>query len=128
MIKVARFTVVGVINTGVDIAIFSLLFYVIQMPLLVANSIAYLTAATNSFVLNKYWTFSETRHHGRAHHQFGVFLVLGLIGLGLSNIVVWWLAAYVPEIVAKALSVGVLFVWNLGTSRFIVFQAKDSAT
>ena len=128
MAKAVRFAIVGVFNTGVDIAIFSLLLYVLDIQLLVANSVSYLAAVSNSFLLNKYWTFSENRRRGRIHHQFGLFLALGLIGLGLSNIVVWSLATYIPEIFAKLLSVGILFVWNFGTSRFIVFHNEDTAT
>ena len=128
MAKAVRFAVVGVFNTGVDIATFSLLFYILEIQLIIANSIGYLAAASNSFLLNKYWTFSETRRRGRVRYQFGLFLALGLIGLGLSNIVVWSLAAYIPEIFAKLLSVGILFVWNFGTSRFIVFHARNTAT
>jgi len=125
IIKVLQFSVVGVFNTGVDLAIFSLFFYVFEIQLLVANSAGYLAAVSISFILNKYWTFSETRHLGRVHFQLRLFLALGLIGLGISNLAMWSLAAYVPEIiVAKLLSVGVLFVWNFGTSRFIVFGAK----
>lgn len=120
-----RFAVVGVLNTGVDIAAFSLLFYVFETRLLVANSIGYLAGVSHSFVLNKYWTFEDTRHLGRVHRQFPLFLALGLIGLGLSNGFVWLFSSYVPEIAAKLMSVGILFLWNYGTSRIIVFSAKE---
>ena len=123
--QTTRFAVVGVLNTGVDITAFSLLFYVFETQLLVANSIGYLAAVSHSFALNKYWTFKDTRHQGRIHHQFALFLAFGLIGLGLSNGCVWLLASYVPEIAAKLMSVGILFLWNYATSRIIVFNAKE---
>lgn len=123
--KVFRFAVVGIANTGVDIAIFSLLHFSLDMHLLLANTLSYLAAASNSFFLNKYWTFSDTRDHGQTSRQFGLFLSLGIVGLGLSNLVVWALAAYLPAIVAKLLSIGVLFVWNFGTSHYFVFRAKQ---
>ncbi len=120
-----RFAVVGVVNTALDVALFSLFYYVLDLPLLLANSSGYLTAATNSFFLNKYWTFAESGTQGRVHRQFVLFLALGLLGLALSNIVVWSLSAYISEIFAKLWSVGVLFVWNFGTSRSIVFPVAD---
>lgn len=126
--KMVHFAVVGVINTGLDVAIFSLLYYIFSLPLLVANSCGYLIAATNSFILNKYWTFSESSNHGQTHRQFVLFIALGLLGLALSNIVVWSLSAYISEIAAKLWSVGVLFIWNFGTSRFIVFPAANPPT
>lgn len=126
MVKWVRFCCVGLLNTGIDLGIFSLLFYVFEVPLLVSNSIAYLAAVANSFLLNKFWTFSETRAHGVIHHQAGLFFALGLIGVGLSNLVVWSLAAYMPEIFAKLVSIGVTLVYNYSTSRFIVFPNRDT--
>jgi putative flippase GtrA len=123
----ARFAVVGACNTGVDFAVFSLLFYIFDAPLLVANTIAYLLAVSNSFVLNKYWTFAKTCQAGRIEQQISRFLLLGLVGLALSNIVVWRLAVYLPEIVAKMLAVVVLFAWNFGTSRLLVFKVRAPA-
>lgn len=123
--RIIRFAVVGVVNTGIDIGLFSLLFYVAGAPLLLANAVGYLAGATNSFFMNKFWTFSDTRDQGQAHRQYVVFVTLGLVGLGLSSAVVWSLAFLMPEIVAKILSVGVLIVWNFGISRLIVFRDRD---
>lgn len=124
--RVLRFGIVGVINTAVDIGIFSLLFYSFGASLLVANTAGYLVAVSGSFVLNKNWTFSETKHEGRAERQYLLFIGLGLGGLALSNIVVWSLTHFMPEIASKLASVVVLFVWNFGTSRLIVFRARPS--
>lgn len=85
-------------------------------------------AVTNSFVLNKYWTFSDSGNQGVLRRQFTMFLLLGLVGLAISNAVVWFLAYAVPEIAAKVLSVGALFVWNYATSRLIVFRANKPET
>jgi putative flippase GtrA len=122
--QIARFALVGVANTAVDIGLFALLFYVGGAPLLWANSLSYLAAGTNSFFLNKYWTFGETRHKGRMQCQIVLFFVLGIVGLALSNAVVWGLASMMPEFIGKILTVGVLFLWNFAVSRLIVFPRK----
>lgn len=123
--KLFRFSIVGITNTGVDVGIFSLLYFSIGAHLFLANTLSYVASASNSFFFNKYWTFADTRNHGKTSRQFGFFLSLGFIGLGLSNLMVWALAAYLPTIVAKIFSVGVLFVWNFGTSHYFVFRAKQ---
>ena len=120
-----RFGVVGAVNTGIDIGVFSFLFFVLNMPLLVANTIGYLVALTVSFFLNKNWTFAETKNQGRAGRQYLLFAGLGLGGLALSNLVVWSLTHVMPEIMGKLVSVVALFVWNFGTSRMIVFRPKQ---
>ncbi len=116
------FGLVGLTNTAIDIGIFSLLFYTADVGLIMANSTGYIIAATNSFFMNKYWTFSSTNHQGKLAYQYLKFIALGLIGLMLSNIIVYSLAAIMPEILAKLLSVIVGFLWNFCTARFFVFR------
>jgi len=125
--RMARFGIVGVINTGVDIRVFSLLYFVAGVPLLVANTAAYLVAVTGSFFLNKNWTFAGSRQQGRTERQYMLFVVLGLGGLALSNLVVWSCSQVVTEIVSKLFAVVVLFIWNFGTSRLIVFRTHPKA-
>lgn len=120
--QILIFGLVGVLNTGVDIAVFTVLYYEFSFSLIEANTIAYFLAATNSFLLNKNWTFSETRKEGKTHQQFILFLGLGLCGLALSNFVVYILASWIPALAAKLFAVFVSFVWNYLTSRKFVFK------
>ncbi len=117
-----RFAIVGVINTLIDFALFTLLFFAVELPILAANSIGYIAGTTNGFILNKYWTFTESRHHGQVSRQFPLFFVLYLIGLGISNLVVWLLAPIVPALLAKAISIGISMVWNFWSTRRFVYR------
>jgi putative flippase GtrA len=119
---ISRFGLVGVANTGIDIGIFSFLFFVLDLPLLAANTTGYLVALTGSFLLNKNWTFAETKTQGRTGRQYLLFVGLGLGGLALSNIAVWSLTHLMPEFASKVASVVVVFAWNYVTSRMIVFR------
>ena len=117
----ARFAVVGVLNTAIDIGVFTALHFGAGVDLLIANSLGFAAGLTNSFFLNKYWTFRETRGQGRIARQIPVFLALNLIALALSNATVWALALLIPVIAAKLAAVGVTFVWNYWTSRRFVY-------
>lgn len=117
----ARFALVGVLNTGIDIGVFAALHFGAGIDLLVANSLGFAAGLTNSFFCNKYWTFRETRNQGRISRQIPIFLALNLIALGLSNATVWFLALALPVMAAKLAAVGVTFVWNYWTSRRFVY-------
>jgi putative flippase GtrA len=54
-----------------------------------------------------------------------MFVGFGLCGLALSNLTVWLLAHVMPDLESKLVSVIVVFVWNFGTSRLIVFRARQ---
>ncbi len=125
--RLRRFTAVGLVNTAVDLAVFSLLRIGLAWPLLLANSIAFSCAMTCGFLLNRHWTFVDRRHHRAPARQYVMFLALAFGGLTLSNSVVWWLSHSIPDIVSKLVSFVFIFVWNYSTSRLVVFRRRVGA-
>lgn len=126
ILEIARFGVVGLINTGIDLALFSIAFYWLGLPLLVSNTLAYCLATINSYVMNKYWTFAGRGSPQVSKKEFTRFFLFNVVGLLLSNLAVWTFARFVAPIVAKLLAVGVTFVWNYLTIRRFVFRDEHS--
>lgn len=122
--RVGKFALVGMMNTVVDFTVFVLLYYGGDWDVLAANTSAYMIAVANSFLLNKYWTFAETRRSRAALPQFGLFLGFNLGGLGLSNLTIWLLTPAIPALLAKGLATAVTFVWNYQTSRAFVYRRQ----
>ena len=118
-----KFAVVGVLNTLVHIAVFLLLLHGLGTAWVVANSAAYCVGVTNSFVLNKYWTFSESRTHGRISQQLPLFVALNLVGLGMSNLTIWALQPVMPVEAGLLVAILVTFAWNFWSSRRFVYGA-----
>jgi len=117
-----RFAIVGALNTGIDIGIFTLAFYGLGWPLLVANATGFAIGVGNSYILNKVWTFGD-RSAGREALMRGLaFLMTSLIGLALGSLSIWLLAKIMPAILAKIATVGVTFVWNYWASGRFVFR------
>ena len=119
--RVIRFGLVGVLNTAVDFALFALLFYGVEWPLLAANAAAYSVAAANSYLLNKYWTFGDTSRGRAAILRGMLFVVLNLVGLALASAAIWVLAQFLHPLVAKAGSIAVSFVWNYWSNHKFVY-------
>ena len=71
-----KFALVGVVNTAVDVGLFWVLQAVLGVPYLIANVISYSAGTLNSFVLNKVWTFAETRHGGVVRQQLPLFFAI----------------------------------------------------
>ena len=125
--RVVRFGLVGVLNTAVDFALFALLFYGAEWPLLGANAAAYSVAAVNSYLLNKYWTFGDTSRGRAAILRGMLFVVLNLVGLALASAAIWVLAQILHPLVAKAGSIAVGFVWNYWSNhKFVYTESRPS--
>jgi putative flippase GtrA len=99
-VKIARFAVVGVANSAIDLGAFSVL-VLLSAPPLAANAAAWLTAVAFSYVANSRWSFERRRDTAESANA-AVFLILsGLISLGSSSLALLGLAETVGVFPAK---------------------------
>jgi putative flippase GtrA len=124
LVRPGKFAVVGVVNTAIDFVIFTALVSGASWSPVLANVVSYSCAIANSFLLNKHWTFSERRRHGRTIRQFVLFVGFNLIGLVLSTTIVWAFAQHLGALQAKGVSVLATFAWNYWASRQYVFTLR----
>lgn len=117
---------VGVVNTVIDITLFSFLVFVPQWNVLPANILSYSAGAFNSFMMNKFWTFNDRTSLVRSLHPFIRFILISLSGLLISSVIVVLLAKYMPEIAAKVVSVGGVLIWNYSLTRLFVFTSPTN--
>ena len=125
--QIVRFGVVGVVNTVLDFAILNLLYHVVGWPLLVSNTISVSVAIVNSFLWNRYWTFSA-RRSGGWHQQALAFLLVSLTGLLINDAGIWilhsiWGGSSVLAInLQKAGASIISLVWNFIGYRLLAFR------
>lgn len=121
----ARFVVVGVTNTVVDLVIFYLLKMV--MPELGAKAISYALGICNSFLWNKYWTFGAGRS-GKGGREFARFFLVNTPPLAVNLVVftvlgIWAGSSSLAVSMAKAFAAAVVtVVWNFVGSRYWAFR------
>lgn len=121
-----RFSLVGVLNTTLDFAIFVSLIQVFDISVMWANVIAYVVAVTNSFLINRIWTFrgSKTQTH-EVFPAYIRFVAVNSVGMLLGTIVIYILMPILRVEIAKVVSISVSLVWNyFGSSRW-VFMSKE---
>ena len=117
--KIIRFALVGLVNTGIDLAAFFLLLK-LGTPPLAANVGAWLAAVLFSFVANGFWSF-ERSPDIRLHHSFLRFVSLGaLISLGVSSLSIAALAGIIGVWPAKIGGVIVAAVLNFLAARWSI--------
>ena len=122
--QAVRFAAVGAVNTGVDIALFTIFFYGLGWPLLLANAAGFTVAVTVSFLLNKTWTFADPSRGREAVRRGAAFLAVAVGGLAIGSLAIWLAALVMPPILAKVASIGATFLWNFTVSRRWVFRAR----
>ena len=117
--KALRFGLVGLANTGVDLAIFAAL-VALAVPALGANIGAWLVAVCFSYLINSRWSFErDTSLH--ESWAFLRFIGLGaLISLGVSSLAVMLLPPLIGLWPAKILGVVVAAILNFFAAHWSI--------
>jgi putative flippase GtrA len=137
-----RFAVVGAIGSVVDFTTFNLLSGPIGLVAAIAQAVSFSVAVTSNFILNRYWTFPDSRSKPLAT-QAGQYFVINLIGLFIRTPVFIWasdlftqfLAYYRPALnldfetlahnLALATAIGVVLFWNFFVNRYWTYNDID---
>jgi putative flippase GtrA len=116
-----RFAVVGSINTAVDLGLFATLTGLMSLQPDRANAISYACCIATGFILNRGWRFEDVR--GDTAEQFTRLIVVSLASLLLSTMIVGGLATIMPALLAKFLSLPIMFLWSYSmTRRFVSWR------
>ena len=95
--QLTRFSLVGVGNTGIDFLVTNLLFLAFRPDsmagLTMISLLACLVAATNSYLMNSRWTFTDRANQDG---QIGRFVIFAALGMVVNTAVFLFLVRYLP--------------------------------
>lgn len=128
-----RFCIVGVINTCVDLAVLNVLIYfeprgASGLRYSLFKAMSFLAAVTNSYLLNRRFTFNSRK--AVSSSQVTGFLVISLGGLAINVGVATAIATFVPApaallpywpTIAAVTGIPVGLIWNFFGYRYLVF-------
>jgi putative flippase GtrA len=119
--KFIKFCFVGLLNSILDVSIFVFLIEKIKSPLIVSNTLSFFSVVLISFFLNKFWTFRNNKNEKRI--QFIKFFLVSLIGLMLSNILLYFFVKIgVFYLLAKIIVIVLVVFWNFFVNNFWTFK------
>ena len=112
ILKFLKFCIVGFSGMVVDFGVTWLCKEKFKWNKYVSNSIGFVLAATNNYIWNRLWTFQSD--NANIPIEYGKFLVISVIGLGLNNLVIYLLHEKLKWnfYLSKLIAVGVVTVWN----------------
>lgn len=136
--QVIKFFVVGVMNTGIDLAVLNTLMFAFQKTegvfYSVFKALSFFTAVVFSYYINKNWTFrdSSTDSSNKKFAQFiTISIISAFINVGTASLVVTFIKPSVGlDFISNQLwgNIGALcgtaigLIWNFTGYKFIVFK------
>lgn len=129
--QVAKFGVVGLSGTIIDLGIYNLLSILLGVNIYFARTISFILAATNNYFLNRKWTFRSTEK--KVVRQYGQFFLVSAIGLCLNLLIMRLLQTFASrfssEILRKnipvIIAIIIVFIWNYMANKMWTFKTTD---
>lgn len=142
--QIAKFGVVGIIAFFIDWGIFNIVlitggiikgeaFAAQEWFTLLATTLGFTISVIFNYLASMKFVFKHKEDMNRAK-EFVIFVILSIIGLGINNLVVWFVAHACPwpfvaaqllkDNVAKIIATAIVMVWNFVT-RKILLDAGD---
>jgi putative flippase GtrA len=143
--QLSRFLTVGVLNTGVDLAVLNAVTLLTGVKdgagYAVQKALSFFVAVAFSYVLNKRWTFEDASTTGR-REQFSRFFLVSIMSAVINVSVATAVATYVKVLASPLLGLDILtdqvwvnigalsgsgsgLLWNFLGYKFLVFKACE---
>lgn len=108
---------------GVDVVALIVLTELFAVPYLWSAGLGFLAGLVTIYAISVLWVF-ETRAVENRAHEFLIFSVIGLLGLGLNQVSIYTITeiAGVNYLIAKFLTVGLVFMFNFFARQTLLFH------
>ena len=122
------YALVGLVNTAVDYAVFLAAHVVLGLPLVAANTLSWMVAVSNSYLLNSTITFAAESGRKLRWSAYFTFVASGILGwiTNTAALLVGVEVLVLPVWLAKLLAVMASFIVNFSLSHFVVFRVRRS--
>lgn len=117
------FVLVGILNTGVDFLVFSLLHKLIGIGAVISQGISYFAGVVNSYILNRTLTFRVKNNAN--YREFLKFIVVNIVSWGASVLIIYVFEKYIPLniYIGKVAASLCALIINFSGSKLFVFKA-----
>lgn len=127
-IQMIRFGIVGALAFCVDYGLLLLFTEVFGIYYLASSMMSFVFSVIFNYILSMKFVFTRKKESS-AKKEFLIFLILSVIGLGINQLVMWFMVEKMEVFYAitKIFATGIVMVWNF-ISRKLLIEGKEQAT
>lgn len=115
----------SIVALAIDLGVLLLLTEIFTIHYLISSTISFLLGLMTNYELSIHWAFKE-RTVTNPKKELLLFCLVGVIGLGLNQLLLWLLTdrASFHYLFSKGISVLFVFCWNYGVRKFLLFSHR----
>ncbi|MDR3223732.1 MAG: GtrA family protein [Methanobrevibacter sp.] len=123
VIQFFRYAFVGGVAFLVDFGFLYILTEYLKIFYLLSATISFLIGLIVNYILSLIWVFNKRKLNNRIN-EFIVFALVGIIGLGLNNFIIYYLTTFlsVYYLFSKIISQVFVLLWNFFLRRYTLFK------
>jgi putative flippase GtrA len=90
---------------------------------LISAAIAFILGLVANYFLSISWVFNK-RKLNKQHIEFGVFAIIGIVGLGLNEVFIWFFTQdlQIYYLISKIFAAVIILFWNFFARKFVLFR------
>ena len=118
-----RYVIAGGTAWIADFSVLALLTELYRIHYLISAAVAFIIGLATNYTLSVKWVFSRRKFEDR-RLEFIVFASIGLVGLLLNELFIWFFTEHVHfhYLISKIVSTAFVFFWNFGARKTILFR------
>jgi len=119
----ARYLVVGGLAFALDFGCLFLITELFGVYYLASATIAFTVGLLTNYILSVVWVFPSRRTQNVAI-EFALFALVGVVGLGLNDLILWTLTDYggLHYLQSKLAATAVVLFWNFVARKLLLFS------
>lgn len=118
-----KYCLVGATGMVLNLAVYAFMLKVAGSHYMACATVSFTVAATNNFLLNKYWTFGNPA--GAVFYQMSRFIIVSVSSLGLNLALLTLLLEELQvgnRIIAQAIAISLVTVFNFTGNKMWSFR------
>ncbi len=122
-IQLIKYSFVGGCAYFVDFGTLIILTELVKIHYLLSAAIAFILGLITNYILSIFWVFSK-RSLNSKQVEFLVFAVIGLIGLGFNEVIIWFFTetTHFHYLISKIIATVFVFFWNFFARKKVLFS------
>jgi putative flippase GtrA len=123
IIQLFRYIFVGGAAFIVDFSSLYILTDIFGIYYLISAAIAFILGLIANYILSISWVFNRRTMDNRLS-EFTVFTIIGIIGLGLNEALIWFFTGYIGlfYLISKIIAAVIILFWNFFGRKYALFK------
>lgn len=122
-IQFLRYGFAASVSLAIDFGLLIILKEYAYAHYLLAATISFIAGLLTNYFLSNLWVFNSSKLSSK-RREFLIFTIIGLIGLGLTDLLLWILTSIIGlyYVLSKSIATVIVYFWNFGARKKILFN------